>query len=146
MWERTKLIKIKSVRTNETLYGSTSPGWSAECEKPTSAPLIAPVVRITLLPLPYHVRKFYIACYTFSKTHPSQPTHTFNELQKKRGKKKGKNCRCTRRLPGRCRRLPQRHIPPDWRTHFPQRSKSWGIFRKIHRELPPLLPRTPSMQ
>jgi len=60
--------------------------------------LIAPVVTITPLPRLYHVRAFYIACYTIPTTHPSQPTYKFNELQKEenrnigeRRKKEGKH-------------------------------------------------------
>jgi len=52
--------------------------------------LIAWVVTITPLPLLYHVRIFYIARYTFSTTHSSQPTYAFDELQKKEKKKKQK--------------------------------------------------------
>jgi len=53
-----------------------------EFEKPTSAPLIVPVVTITPFPLLYHVRTFYIARYTSSAIYPSQPIYTFNEFQK----------------------------------------------------------------
>jgi len=42
-------------------------------ENPTSALLIVPDVTITLLRLLDHVRTFYIARYTSSTTHPSQP-------------------------------------------------------------------------
>jgi len=61
-----------------------------EFKTPSSAPLIAPVVTITPLPLLYHVRTFYIVRYTFLKTHPSQHTYTFNELQLRKKKKKQK--------------------------------------------------------
>jgi len=49
--------------------------------------LIAQVVTITPLPLLYHVCTFYIARYTSSTTHPSQPTYTFDELQKRKRKR-----------------------------------------------------------
>jgi len=58
---------------------------TSEFEKPTSAPLIAPVVTITPVPLLYNVRTFYIVRYKSPTTHPSQPTYTFNS--KKKGKK-----------------------------------------------------------
>jgi len=64
-----------------------TPSWCMELEKPTSATLIAPVVTITPVPLLYHVRTFYILCYNFPTTHPTQFTYTRNELQKKEKKK-----------------------------------------------------------
>jgi len=67
---------------------SLMPTWSAECENPTSAHLIALVVTITPLLLLYHIRTFYITRCTSSTTHPSQPAYTFNELQKRKKKKK----------------------------------------------------------
>jgi len=60
-----------------------TPSWSAEFEKSTSAPFVAPVVTITPVPLFYHVYIFYIVHFKSLTTHPSQPTYTFNELQKK---------------------------------------------------------------
>ena len=65
-----------------------TPSCSAEFEKPTSAPLIAPVDTITPVPLLYHVRTFYIVRYSSPTGHPSQPTYTINELQKKKKKNK----------------------------------------------------------
>jgi len=51
-------------------------------------PLIAPVDTITPVPLLYHIRTFYIVRYNSPTTHPSQPTYTINELQKKKKKQK----------------------------------------------------------
>ena len=54
-------------------------------------PNLGPVVTITPSPLLYHVRTLYIVRYTPPTTHPSQPTYTFNKLQKEKGKNiKGK--------------------------------------------------------
>jgi len=50
-------------------------------------------------PLFNHVRTFYIVRYTSSTTNPSQPTYSFDELQKKRGKKPKK------RKPGRGKKI-----------------------------------------
>ena len=66
---------------------------TCEFEKPTSAPLIAPIDTITPVPLLYHVRTYHTVRYNFLTTHPSQPTYTINELQKKEEKKKKKSRR-----------------------------------------------------
>jgi len=63
--------------------------WTSGFEKTSLAPLIAPVVTINPLPLLYHVRTFYIVRYNSPTTRPSQPTYTFNELQKRKTNRGG---------------------------------------------------------
>jgi len=70
-----------------------TPSLSAEFENPTSAPLIAPVVTITPIPLLYNVGTLYIVRYNPLTTHPSQPTHIFKELHKKEKEKETKEVR-----------------------------------------------------
>jgi len=66
--------------------------YTSEFENPTSSPLIALVDTITPVPLLYHVRIFYIVRYNSPITHPSQPTYTFKEFQKRKRKwKRGGN-------------------------------------------------------
>jgi len=59
----------------------------SEFETPTLAPLIAPVVTITPLPLLYHIRTLFIARYTSPTTYPSQPIYIYNELQQRKRKR-----------------------------------------------------------
>jgi len=62
--------------------------YTSKFEKLTSAPLTAPVVKSTPVPLLYHVRTFYTVHQNSPTTHPSQPTYTMiNELQKRKRKR-----------------------------------------------------------
>jgi len=83
------LILLTLLLSLSRLHNSLTVEWERRSlEKPTSALLIAPVDTITPVPLLYHVRTFYIVRYNSSTTHPSHPTYTINELQKKEKKKK----------------------------------------------------------
>ena len=75
------LILPTLLLSKSSIHTSLTAAWALLAFE-TPAPLIAPVLTITPLPLLYHVRTFYTACYTSPTTHRPQPTYTFDELPK----------------------------------------------------------------